>query len=236
MIRHALKLACLVLGAVIAVPSSQGAEAGQAPQFSEAETRMWMTDQLSLIDAPTRLVYAFEKSGTFEPGFQDQVTLDVTGINEDGSKSLALEFFTGERNQPRPPMQEVTVNVVLGIYLEGDVYEMNRLTDRDGSASERWRYFQRRIKFALSEDAEVKPVEIDFDGKTYAGHEISFKPYANDPRRNLFERFADKAYTVVVSDELPGYLYRIETVIPSSEAGADPLIREVLELASAAPL
>ena len=46
----------------------------------DAGTRMWMTDQLSAIDEPMRLVYAFEKSGTFEPGFQDRVTLDVTGF------------------------------------------------------------------------------------------------------------------------------------------------------------
>ena len=48
-----------------------------------------------------------------------------------------------------------TVNPILKVYLQGGVYEMNRLTDPNGAARERWRYFQRRIKYALAESATV---------------------------------------------------------------------------------
>jgi hypothetical protein len=132
-------------------------------------------------------------------------------------------------------MESSTVNPVIGHYLFGDVMQMNRLTDPNGDARERWRYFQRRIKFALSEDAVVKPVSFDFDGRSWKGYEISFAPYVKDPKRNLFEKFAEKRYTVTVSDDLPGYLYRIETTIPAPKPEQPPLVHEVLQLTAAKP-
>lgn len=199
------------------------------PEFSEAETRLWMTDQLGSISGAVELLYSFEKSGSLEAGFKDEVRFTINRVNDDGTKAASLEFFTGERNFPVPPVESTTVNPVIKVYFQGDVYEMNRLTDPEGTARERWRYFQRRIKYALAESAEVKPVVFEFDGRRWDGHEINFQPYVNDPRKNLFEEFANKTYTVVVSEELPGYVYRIETVVRSG-ADADPLLREKLEL------
>ncbi|MGR8921413.1 MAG: hypothetical protein ACU85V_17490, partial [Gammaproteobacteria bacterium] len=159
-------------------------------EFSEAERRLWMTDQLSAVESAMDIRYRFSKEGSLEPGFADEVTFSVNKLNEDGTKSASLEFFTGERNFPVPPVDSTTVNPILKVYLQGDVYEMNRLTDPDGTARERWRYFQRRIKFALADDAVVEPASFEFDGRTYDGHRITLTPYSNDPRRDLFEQFA----------------------------------------------
>ena len=118
--------------------------------------------------------------------------------------------------------------------MQGDVYEMNRLTDPDGVSRERWRYFQRRIKFALAESAEVKPYTISFGGREYAGQEITLAPYRNDPKLDQFEQLADKRYRFVICDALPGYVYLIETEVPGP-SGGDPLIRERLVLSSVEP-
>lgn len=212
------------------------APAAQAPvEFSEAETRMWMTDQLKSITRTMELRYRFEKSGTLEEGFTDEVRLVIDKINPDGSKATSMQFFTGERNFPASPADSTTVNLVLGKYLEGDVRDMNRLTDPNGSARERWRYFQRRIKLALAESATVAATTFKFDGRTWNGHEISFAPYVDDPHRQQFERYADKQYRIVVSDELPGYVYRIETVVPGAKGESEPLVREVLQLTGSKP-
>jgi hypothetical protein len=158
------------------------------------------------------------------------VQFNIQSVKDDGMKAATLEFFTGERRFEVPPAESTNVNPVLKIYLQGDVYEMNRLTDPDGESRDRWRYFQRRIKFALAESAEIKAVSVTFNGTDYAARMISFAPYVDDPKRSLFEQFADKRYAVVVSDDIPGYLYSIETIVPGASPEAEPLIHEVLTL------
>lgn len=220
-------MVCLVL---LYFPLVVGAQEAAAVEFSQAETLLWMTDQLKSIERPVELTYQFDRSGTLESGFTDTVRFTVEAVKSDGMKAASLDFFTGERRFDVPPVENTNVNPVLKIYLQGDVYEMNRLTDVDGTSKERWRYFQRRIKFALAESAKIEDVVVSFNGDELTAHSISFHPYVNDPKRQLFEQFADKSYIVVVADEIPGYLYRIETIIPGDNPDAPPLIREVLQL------
>lgn len=237
-LRAALLGVCLPLGVAVA-PDVIAADAAPAAaeeevSFSEAETLLWMTDQLKAVKAPVVITYDFVKDGSYEEGFQDRVSFTVSKINPDGMKAASLEFFTGPRNFPVPPVDSTDVNPVLKVYFQGDVYEMNRLTDPDGKSRERWRYFQRRIKFALAESATVEPVKISFDGREYDAKRISFEPYRNDPKRKEFEKFADKRYTVTVADELPGYLYEIVTEIPDKQ-GQVPLLRDTLRIQSVTP-
>lgn len=222
----------LVVAILVALMAGVSTADEQGPvQFSDAETRMWLTDQLRTIRRPTKLTYAFEKSGSLEVGFTDTVEFVIRKVNDDGSKEVSLGFFTGERNWPLPPVESATVNLVLKHFLQGDVYEMTRLTDPNDVARERWRYFQRRIKLAIAETAEVSPTSFEFNGREFEGTEIMFEPYVDDPRRDLFARFVAKRYSITVSDDLPGYLYRIDTSVPSPESD-EPLLREVLQLVS----
>ena len=237
MIKRFLGLSALLLSSVLAT----GAFAGNPPdaaaevKFSEAETVLWMTDQLKTVAAPTVLTYDFVKAGSFEEGFKDRVIFTIQKIKPAGMKAAALDFFSGERHFVIPPEESTNANPVLKVYLQGDVYEMNRLTDPDGSARERWRYFQRRIKFALTESAKVEAAEFEFDGKRYHGKTVRFQPYTNDEKRSAFEKFADKTYAITVADSLPGYLFRIETSVPDKRAPTVPLLTEVLQLTSSKP-
>ncbi|MBT8447922.1 MAG: hypothetical protein KJO38_12285 [Gammaproteobacteria bacterium] len=198
--RYALGISTAILMTGLSAGAAAAAEEAAEADFvfSEAETAMWQTDQLVAVKEPMRLSYRFEKSGTLEPGFTDSVVFDVTKVLDNGMKSATVQFFTGERNMQVPPVEETDVNPVIKLYMQGDVYEMNRLTDTTGSARERWRYFQRRIKFALAEGAEVTPTTIEFNGKQFNGKQISFTPYTNDPNRDKFEEFANKRYVVQV--------------------------------------
>ena len=103
--------------------------------------------------------------------------------------------------------------------------EMNRLTKGN------WRYFQRSIKFAISDSARIEPVSFNFKGKTVEGEKITITPYVKDPRRNQFADFADKRYEFIFSAKIPGSLYQISTVVPAkSGSDKEPLIRETLTL------
>ncbi len=234
----AVALAVLASGPARPLPAvaaeSSPAAADENATFSEAENLMWMTDQLAAVKAPSVLTYSFVKDGSYEKGFEDRIVFTVTKINPDGMKSAALDFFTGQRHFPVPPVDGTDVNPVLKVYFQGDVYEMNRLTDPDGKSRERWRYFQRRIKFALAEGATVEPAKISFDGREYDAKRIRFEPYKQDPKRAMFEKFADKRYTVTVADALPGYVYEIITEVPDKN-GAVPLVRDTLRLQSVVP-
>ena len=208
-----------------------GDPAGVNPEefeFSSAETKLWLSNHLKNVSSPVKLFYEFEKKGSFEEGIVDSVILEIIHDNDDGTKNTHMEFFTEERNQSIP--EEVTRNIignpVLGIYLQGDAYEMDRLTEGH------WRYFHRKIKLALTEDkANVEPVSIDFDGNTVPGEKITISPYTRDPRRSQFEIFADKRYEFILSEEIPGTLYQIKTLVPdNSDSANGPLIEETLTL------
>jgi hypothetical protein len=199
--------------------------------FSEAETVLWMTDQLGNVTKPSRLEYSFKRSGTMGDGFSDSIQLDVTRIKEDGMRSARVNFFTGERHQYVPPNENTNGNPVLSIYLQGDVYEMNRLTEGN------WRYFHGRIKSAFAENAQVSDIEVNFDGVSAPAKKVLITPYVDDPRRPQFEQYADKTYEFIVSDQVPGYLYSIRTIIPGEDPlNGPPLIEEQLTLVSVVDL
>ena len=198
-------------------------------EFADAEAKLWLDNHLRNIDSPGRLYYDFVKSGSYEEGFSDSVYLDILRVNEDGSKDADLEFFTAERQQNARSdnLVGITGNPVLVVYMQGDVYEMNRLTN--GS----WRYFQRRIKSAFAEGAKIEPVTFEYDGAEMTGEKISITPYVNDPRRRQFAQFAPKVYEFILSDQVPGKLYQIKTVIPAGSPDGEPLMEEVLTLQNA---
>ncbi len=198
-------------------------------KYNDAEVKLWLSDHLANIHKPLGLYYEFVKSGTFEDGFTDSVFLKIVDINEDGTKNAALDFFTAERKQAVSPanVTSITGNPVLGIYMQGDVYEMNRLTEGH------WRHFQKQIKISLRENAVVEPTMFNFNGKEYKGEKVHFKPYLNDTHRRDYEKFAEKYYEFIFSDEIPGSLYQIRTVIPDkTNESAEPLILETLTLVS----
>ena len=199
-------------------------------EFATAENKLWLDNHLSNITQPTSLYYEFEKSGSYEDGFIDSVFLKVVELNKDGTKNALLDFFTAERKQKIPEGNTTNIkgNPVLGIYMNGDVFDMARIT---GGKADRYRYFLKQIKVALRETAKIESTTFSYNGKEYQGEKIFFTPYVKDPHRRDFEKFADKYYEIVLSDEIPGKLYQITTIIPdASSETAEPLVMETLKL------
>lgn len=197
-------------------------------EFSNAENILWMDKHLSNIEQPARLHYEFEKTGSYEDGFTDDVYLTIVQVNEDGTRNTKLDFFTGEQKQIVAPsnVQKITGNPVIGIYLQGDVYEMSRLTE--GS----WKYFQRQIKLAIADSNTTEPVTVEFDGTQYKGEKIILFPYGNVSKKSRLKEFSDKRYEFIFSDSIPGKLYQIKTVMNDAENPDIPLIEETLTLAN----
>ena len=195
-------------------------------EFSNAENKLWMDKHLLNIVQPVRLHYEFEKTGSYEEGFIDDVYLDIVKINEDGTRNAALEFFTEERRQKVSPsnVEKITGNPVIGIYLQGDVYEMSRLTEGN------WKYFHKGIKLAIANNNESEPVTIELNGKEYQGEKIVLFPYEKIHKKSRLGEFSDKRYEFIMSEEIPGKLYQIRTVMNDAEDPSVPLMEERLTL------
>ena len=132
-------------------------------EFSNAENKLWMDKHLLNIEQPARLHYEFEKTGSYEDGFTDDVYLTIVEINEDGTRNTELDFFSNEQKQKVSPsnVEKITRNPVIGIYLQGDVYEMSRLTEGG------WKYFHRQIKLAIADSNTSEPVTVELNGEQY---------------------------------------------------------------------
>jgi len=205
---------------------SSAAEAAVVSEepVSEAERLLWLTDQVTTLPVGTLLRYRYDARSIDEDPIEDEVDLEIIAVNEDGSRGATVYFFTGDRNRNVEPFERSRGNPVLGIYLQDDVY---RLEERAGGS---WRYFHRKVKKALAHDATIEDIEVEFEGRKVPARRVSFQPFQYDELRDRFEDLADKRYSIVVSDQIPGSLYEIHTLVPGREEGSPPLHETRLRL------
>jgi hypothetical protein len=135
--------------------------------------------------------------------------------------------YTFKRSGSMPEVDGGLSNPALMCFLERDIAEMERLTG--GKAA----YFRKRIRLALSEGPAAKPVKVSFGGKTVDAQEYRITPYSNDPNKQKFPKYVGKTYIFVLSDAVPGGIYRVDSQIPdlSKPDGKAVLIEDDMMLA-----
>jgi hypothetical protein len=205
-----------------------GAARADPVAISKAETLLFMTPHLRDLLPPSRLHYAFRKSGTLEQGFSDTVDIDVIG-EPDGSKKGVAHFFSGKRQINYPEVEHAEGNPVLLWYLEREIREMSRLTG--GKAN----HFRQRIRAALADSARIADVDIRVNGQTMRAQQITISPYDSDPNRDRFQRLATKRYEFTICDAIPGLVYQMRGVVPAASGSAkdEAVIDETLTFKSA---
>jgi hypothetical protein len=245
------RLAGAVVGTLAALAPAQAQDQAQdqaqAQAISSAETLLFETDHLARLTAPATLVYDFRKVSNVEPGFSDQVRLELAKVK--GKLSATLHFLSGEHKQEIPALEEAHGNPVLLGFLEHDIAEMKRLTG--GSTG----YFRKRIRMALAQDAQVSVQSITYRGKALQAQVVRIQPYLHDPMHASFEKYLRKTYTFVLSEQVPGGLYELRTSLgngaavrtaaapaaaspaapPAESPAAAPVIDETLTLTSVTP-
>ncbi len=195
-----------------------------AEKHSEAEVLLFETNHLSAIKEPQALHYTFKKRGTHEEGFEDKVKINIDKVKPGGFKTVSSEYLTGDNHQHFEPLDEAQGNPVLLFFLERDIHEMQRLTKGH------WRYFQKQIRNALADDAEVRPMKFLYAGKEVEGREIKITPYASAAEKARYEQFANKVYVFTLSEALPGGIYQIRTLVADPKS-KEPLMEEMLTFA-----
>lgn len=184
-----------------------------AGAVSPAETLLFETDHLAHVVLPAMLVYTFRRASNVEPGFSDEVRLDLAagkGAGEQGAKGngsirATLHFLSGAHAHEVPALEDAHGNPVLLGFLERDIAEMSRLTG--GSAA----YFRKRIRMALAERARVEVQTIRWNGKSLPARTVRIQPYLDDPMHARFERYVHKTYTFVFSEQVPGELFQLRS-------------------------
>ncbi len=196
--------------------------------ISDAEKRVFMTDHLKGVAAATTLNYQFTKSGALESGLEGKVILTVKAANSGPGKNCLIEFLSGEQQFRGLPevIENATGNPIILAFLERDLSEMKRLTKGQPN------YYRKRIRMALAQTADVKSVTVKVAGKDVAAKEIVLTPYEDDPARPRYEKFSNKSYTITLSDEIPGGLYKMHSRMieraAKNVATAKPMIEETL--------
>lgn len=207
-------------------PLPAEAEANAPIPFSEAEKRLFMNDQVSGLADGQTVKYSFKRSGSHEKALEGDVKLVAKGPSGEAGRPLHVEFLAGADKVDLPDVEKARGNPVTMFFLERDVREMKRITK--GSPN----YYRKRIRMALEDAASISPVTISWHGEAIPAFEIAIDPYANDPARVRFTEFANKKYAFVLTDQVPGGVYQIRSLMLPEQAksGDVPLIEEVLTL------
>ncbi|MEO6024457.1 MAG: hypothetical protein ABIP64_15360 [Burkholderiales bacterium] len=196
-------------------------------QVSDAEKRVFMTDHLKSVAGPATLSYQFTKSGSFEQGFQDKVTLSVKAPATGSGKDCHIDFLAGERQFKGMPdvIENATGNPIILAFLERDLSEMKRITKGQPN------YYRKRIRMNLAEKAEIRPVTIKHEGKELPGFDVLLNPFDDDPARLRYEKYSNKSYIITLSDQIPGGVYKMYSIMreraPEASPGK-PMIEETL--------
>lgn len=198
-------------------------------ELSEAEQRLFMDPHLANLPDHAAVSYAYAKTGSLEPAFEDQVRLQVDQTA--AGRHTHVDYFTAERAFALPDIDSANGNPVILSFLERDVREMERRTG--GKAA----YFRKRVRVALAESAQVEPVTLNLQGRPVEAVRIVIRPYENDPMQARYPAFVGKVYTFTISEQVPGMLYEMRTEVRDRRApeAAPPLVVERLVYTGATP-
>jgi hypothetical protein len=222
-------LSLLMLAFLAASAGSYGAEPERDSRpLSPAQLALFETDHLKMIERAQRLDYRFTRETSDTPaGIADRVALDLRPRN-DGSKDIFANFLSGERHKSFPPLIGFRGNPLVMYFLERDVEEMRRQT---GGAAV---YFRNRIRNALVDQAQLRAVEVEREGRTLSATEITLHPFRDDARLGAHPWLQNKRYRFVLSDAVPGSLYEIGSEAPG-ESGQPARVKETIVFAGEQP-
>lgn len=200
-----------------------------ADDFSPAERALFMSNQFASLTPPVTLRFKYHKSGSLEPGFEDQVAVKLSAQANGKCCTANTDFLAGARRLALPEVEAADGNPVVLYFLERDIREMSRLTKGQPN------YFRKRIRMAVYGDAKIREMSLPYRGANVAARRITITPYLDDPLRSRFEKLATKQYDFTLSDAVPGGVYAIRTLVSGESASAGPVLVEEMVLEGASP-
>lgn len=230
--RRATRLALAIVGSLL-LAGNMAAVAAESPdtaateEFSQANRLLFMTDHLQNVATPALLEYSFSRTGDRNDSYEDHVDLEVANGSDtaDNGKHVKVDFLSGDRHRYVPDVGNAHGNPVIMMFLQNDV---STLAERTGGS---WRYFQKRVKVALEEDARVAEETASYDGQEVPVKRIYLQPFKNEEgHRQALAGEVNKRYVITLSDQVPGSVLEMRSETPNGEAsGEDTVDRLALE-------
>ena len=87
-------------------------------------------------------------------------------------------------------------------------------------------FFRSRIRHSIAA-TDVEDIEFNFNGEKYSGKQVSFQPFLETELKNRVSRYKTKKFIVTMSENIPGFIYKIETYIEDLE-NPDDRVKETL--------
>jgi len=203
-----------LLALVAALAWSVPADATEAMPADSVAVIVFEADLLANVAVPSVIHYRYDMQGRgIDPPFVSHGRMSLATGDEDGVKAASFELFEGPNQRVFGPLSARNVNPMVLVFLQRDVSNMGKLT---GAAAG---YFQQGLRQGFGEAATVEAVDVEIDGASVAVQKISIRPFENDPEIGRFPQFRDKTYSFWVGEDVPGGLYRIESVTPDIESG-----------------
>jgi hypothetical protein len=200
--------------------------AAQASEEKKAVPILFESRQLDLVDKGKEVTYHFEKTGSDErlvgKNFTDELRLGVADVDAKGARLVVFKVFTGDNARDPQNWPDLTINPLFIWYLDRAVSTFSSLAG--GSQM----YLKHKIREALS-NAKVEDVKVDYDGKQIDALKLHITPFAEDPSSQKMQGFHKSAFTIIVSNQVPGYFVDLQSEFVSTQA-AGPELREHLKV------
>ena len=190
-------------------------------EMSSANIALFIDEHLKTITEPSRIYYKFSKESTREDSFTGNVVLNIVKVEDDNTKHITFRYLKGRNKVRFPPQIGAKGNPVFMLFFERDARDMQRLTG--GNAL----FFRSRIRHTIAA-TEIKDVELEFQGDKFSGKQISFQPFLETKLKNRVSRYKTKKFVLTMSENIPGFIFKIETYIKDLEDPSD-MVKEILQ-------
>ena len=190
-------------------------------EMSSANIALFIDEHLKTITEPSRIYYKFSKESTREDSFTGNVVLNIVKVEDDNTKHITFRYLKGRNKVRFPPQIGAKGNPVFMLFFERDARDMQRLTG--GNAL----FFRSRIRHTIAA-TEIKDVELEFQGDKIVGKQISFQPFLETKLKNRVSRYKTKKFVLTMSEDIPGFIFKIETYIKDLDDPSD-MVKEILQ-------
>lgn len=201
-----MNLSALVLKAAFIVVSALlcggTAMAEDDPRPEDPASLLFEAPQWAATRPGATLSYRYSRRSAndalYGPSFEDRIRLHIEKGDAEATRTVRVELFGRERRRAAGPFEDVRANPVLMLFLEHHLEQLSR------SVHANPRYLKNAIRAALRDKYRIEAGESLVDGRPVKTWRVLIAPFIDDPNKARMNGLEGLAYTLAVSEEVPG--------------------------------